>query len=387
MNEYELQNSMISSGLNFPISPDVCTGQWTGGDVMYLNHYSAPLSMSISYPLSNFNIPDNPLFMKVEKQNEQNHLDSSMAVNFWDLDENLRVQLSPRFCLLLFDSCGIGLKQLSYELGCSYSYVCHLRRNYYSIPISYIKFLSSCSGIPLSDIQDQVSVIQSRAGKSIDVAFPIASSIKLASLVGHVFGDGYIGRKKSQFEYCNDNQRLLDQVESDIYQLFGLNPFTKRKNRIGYPVILGKILVRFGAPYAPKILSDDPIPQWIMDNPNYARAFLQAIYDDDGSAMYAKNYRAKGINLHIIRHQRHEKATIRLLSDIGSMLRYFNVRSGQPKIIRRYSKSDGERIVAYINITDIRSIENFDSKIRFTRGNKNDTLKRILSLGIRSRIK
>lgn len=357
--------------------PEICTGHWSYMDVRYNSNQSNYVYMNKS---NHDYIEKNEL-----NKNSTDANTIQTGLNFWDISDNLRIVLDSKFSIFLFDSCKIPLKEIADHLGCSYPYAVHLRRNYYSISIRHILKLSELSGISLQDIQNNVECIKSRSGKSIKSKLPIKPDVKIASLVGHVFGDGYIGLNKSQFEYCNDNQNLITQVQSDIFDLFGIIPMTKRRNRLGYPVILGKVLAGFGAPYAPKILSKSRIPSWIKKDKKYASAFLKAFFDDDGSVMFSNSYRAKGINLHIIRHKDYSKATLKLLNDIKEMLSSFEVYSGNPKIIKQYKKPDGNRIVAYINITDIQSIINFNEYIGLTSGDKQDKIQRILLLGIKSR--
>jgi len=304
-------------------NPEIHTGQWTNTHSVY---YTAELQEWMG---------------KINQHEDDATIENQHnSINFWQLDNNMRANLDTDFCLELFNSCSMNGKEFASMLGCSYPYLIHLKNNYYSIPISYLKIVSEQSGIGLSTIQSHVLEVRSRAGVKIKNIFPLSSSTKIASLVGHVFGDGYIGRNKSQFEYCNDNQNLLSQVENDVFQLFAIRPFTRRRNRIGFPVVIGKILAKFGAPYAPKIFSTSQVPAWIKSNTSFSRAFIKAFFDDDGSVMYSPAYNAKGLNLHVIRHEKYKDKTLGLLNEIKTMLEKFNVYSGKPKISKRYTRNE-----------------------------------------------
>ena len=300
-------------------------------------------------------------------------------LNSWDLSPTMRLNLTNDYTKSLFDSCNINLNILAHKLGISYPFLLQLRNQKYSIPLKIILELSFLSSISLIEIQKNITSIGSRAGIFCSVKFPIKENKILASLAGHVFGDGYVGRNKRQFEYSNTNPNLIKEVKTQIFQLFNLPPSTEQKTRIGYPVIIGEILALFGSPIAPKIYSQNLVPQWINNDNQYKIAFLKAFFDDDGSVMYSKNYRAKGVNLYVIRHLKYKSVAYTLLEQISSMLKEFEIYSGKPKISRIYTKEDGEHVVMYINITDYQSIINFYTKIGLAEGEKYNKLKKIVS--------
>ncbi|MDO8481216.1 MAG: LAGLIDADG family homing endonuclease [Nanoarchaeota archaeon] len=299
------------------------------------------------------------------------NVDTPLSLNLWNFSDRIRAYLNPDFCNRLFDSSGAHLQSLSQSLHLSYPCVCHLRRGLYSLPLPVLRQLSNLSEISLSAIQAHVTSIQTRSGKSITIPLPIRGNALLASLVGHVFGDGYVGSRKRQFEYSNKNPYLIQEVKESISSLFGISPISEREDRIEYPCIIGEILSYFGAPLAPKIYSHDPVPAWVLSSKKYQRSFLKAFFDDDGSVMYSPNYRAKGVNLYVIRHVQEEATVLSLLEQVRIMLSAFGVHSGKPLVSRYYTKRDGKRVVAYLNITDYDSIVAFNACIGLTTGAKN----------------
>ncbi len=239
------------------------TGQWTPADVEYLKDNSLHLDTFKHYfcfDFSKFIIPK-AVYMD-NKQNSNKNSSYKMTeetkefeINFWDLSNGVRIILNKEFTIKLFDNCNIELKGLAELLNVSYPFVVHLRRNIYSIPLGIVLKLSNLSKIPLEEVQNNIVSIRTRAGTTINVKFPIKEDEKIASLIGHVFGDGYVGRNKKQFEYSNNNSQLIKEVKTQIYKLFGILPYTENQNRISYPSIIGEILQSFGAPIAPKIKS------------------------------------------------------------------------------------------------------------------------------------
>jgi hypothetical protein len=300
-----------------------------------------------------------------------------------DLSDDIRLNLGQGFCDYLFNSTKIDLYSLAEVLGISYPFVCQLKRQLYSIPIWIVKKLSTMSNIPVEEIEKNIVGIKSRAGVEINIKLPIQGNFKIASLVGHVFGDGYIGAKKKQFEYCNDNPNLINEVKKSIFSVFGIEPYTERKNRIGYPVVLGEILHKFGAPLAPKIDSKLVIPEWITNREEYFVAFTKAFFDDDGSVLYSQKYNAKGVRLYIIRNADSISSAFEILNQIKDILQRLDIYCGEPKIERKYLKTNEYHYVVYLNITDYSSILNYHKKIGLTSGYKKEKLTTICNRRMR----
>ena len=121
------------------------------------------------------------------------------------------------------------------------------------------------------------------------------SNLVIASLIGHVFGDGYISAKKRQFEYINFDSNLRSIAEKEVYDAFRIQPISRKEKSIVFPSITGDILLAFGCLVSPKLYSTARVPEWIMNGtPEMKKAFLRAIFDDDGSVMFSENYKAKG---------------------------------------------------------------------------------------------
>ncbi|MFH0874505.1 MAG: hypothetical protein V1859_01080 [archaeon] len=349
-------------------------------DVRYLNGMCQNFGMQqkhLSHDFSNYVIPSNKLSMNNKEKSDENF--EILELNFWNLSNNIRLNLNQEFCIRLFSSCKMDSHLLAQQLNVSYAYVNQLRRNMYSITLPQIFVLSKLSNISQCEIQENITSVTTRAGTKINISFPIKGNKIIASLVGHVFGDGYIGKNKKYFEFCNFNPELINQVKKQIFETFGLYPMTERCDRIGYPTIVGEILEVFGAPKAPKIYSQNIVPTWILDSQEHQKSFLKAFFDDDGSVMFSENYRAKGVNLNIIRHINQKEELLIILNQIKDMLANFEIYSGNPIISKSYLKKDGVHIIGYINITDYRSIYNFYNIVGLTAGNKFNKLTKIIS--------
>ncbi len=355
--------------------------------VRYLNEDSLALNTfkpHLYFDFSEFIIPKTSFIMNNKQKSNKNcsckmvKKTKEFEINFWRLSTRTRFIFDKNFTKKLFDSCKKDFYDLASELKISYSYLIHLRNSKYSIPSSVLLQISRISTIPLEEIQKQIQSTRSRAGNGITIPFPIKPIVEIASLVGHIFGDGHIGSDRRYFEYSNNNQNLIKEVKNQIFKIFGIKPTTEKKTRITYPTIIGEILEAFGAPVAPKIQSQLLIPRWIFSSEEYKIAFLKAFFDDDGSVMYSNNYNAKGLNLHITRYSDKKEEALELLNQIHLMLKEFSIITGKPRVSRTYTKKDGERVVCYINITNYQSLINFHKNIGLTDGNKSKKLRKIV---------
>jgi len=300
-------------------------------------------------------------------------------IHFWDFPNTVRFVLNTSFRRKLFGHLG-DLSYVAKKLDISYSHLIHLKNGRYTIPKIILTRLCDLSPHDYSVVEENIVTIASRAGHSITIKLPLKTSIRLASLIGHVFGDGCIPSCKRQFEYCNNNPHLINEVEKQVYDSFGLKPVTKKKTRITYPSVLGDILLCFGAPIAPKTNSECLIPRWILfGEDSYKIAFLRAFFDDGGSVMYSSSYAAKGVNLHQTRHISCYYSLIFLLNQMKYLLKQFGINPGAPKLARKYIHCGQEHCVGYINITDYDSLHHFSDVIGLTQGTKSLKLNKILS--------
>ena len=304
---------------------------------------------------------------------------SEFVINFWDLSQNVRFNFDEAFTQKLFDRCGTNFHELAAELYVSYPFVCQLRRCLYSIPRDIVLKLSDLSKISISEIQRHIISVRTRHGHVCTIQFPISANEKIASLVGHVFGDGYIGRKKMNFEFSNTNPALLAEVKTIIRDVFSLEPMTEQATRIGYSTIVGEFLELFGAPIAPKIYSENQVPSWIMQSKVYSAIFLRSFFDDDGSVMFSENYKAHGLNLYVIRHVDKQNSLYSLLNQVRHMLSELSIYSGNPLIRQYYEKIDGKRVIMYLNVTDYDSLVNYYNFIGSLHNEKLEKLRRIVN--------
>lgn len=383
---------------------------WTSADVKYLKELSNPsITLRTHAELPNYDFPFyegrlsslksfmqfrltcpsfqnenssiNEGILTFDKSSGEKKMKTDFALHFWDLSERLRYKVEDTFMRFLFDKAsGNDLKSLAAKLNVSYPFICQLRRGLYSIPSKLLIETAKIANEDLFVIEKNIEYARTRHGNVSKISFPIIPSKAMASLVGHVFGDGYIGKNKRQFEYCNDNPNLLNEVRNYVREIFVLEPMTERRNRLGYSTIVGEVLELFGAHLAPKIYSEKLVPNWVKYGPAEIKiAFLKALFDDDGSVMYSKNYNAKGINFYQIRDKSILQSSHEFLSEVRELLKEFSIMAGKPHLRKFYSINGEERAISYINITDYKSILNFYYRIGLTDGEKFNRLKKIIA--------
>lgn len=99
-------------------------------------------------------------------------------------------------------------------------------QNKNSIPSSKIEIILKLSKYNWKDIENNLISIKTGNGRAtpIKLTFPIKLDRKLGLLVGHILGDGSIGRKYSSVFFSNSNKALLEEFHNLIREIFNLEP-------------------------------------------------------------------------------------------------------------------------------------------------------------------
>jgi|GEM_PF-4384433 len=297
------------------------------------------------------------------------------------LPESIIVRLEPTFRKTWFEQLwNHDSKILAKELGISHSYIYHLKNGRHQFRLSTLKNLARLSEKKMGEIEKQVTELISNRGGRAKVVFPIVGSPDIARLVGHCFGDGSISTKKSEFDYVNlDAEQVLD-VKETVKRAFGNLPTSEYKNKDGthkvaFSTLVGELLRLFGAPKGKKVESILSVPEWIMKGDSAVKtAFLEALFDDDGSVLLSKNYPAKNVNLHFTRIESNDAAFINYLNDIRKMLSELGVEFRMPYLARQYSVEGISRNVRGIFVSDTKNILEFRNRIHFRQNVKRERL-------------
>jgi hypothetical protein len=123
--------------------------------------------------------------------------------------------------------------------------------------------------------------------------FPIVKSSKLAGIVADLIGDGHLqGNPKWRLDYTSKSKEELIRFEKEIGLLFGIKGKIRQctTNSYGESYLYGincKVLARSlnlcGVPTGNKVTSSFSIPNWILENKEFFREFVNRLYHCEGS--------------------------------------------------------------------------------------------------------
>lgn len=175
----------------------------------------------------------------------------------------------------------------------------------------------------------------------------------LATIVGHVIGDGGID-KRLILHYCNTEQFLIDEFQNAMKNSFNAKPMAKYKERSGitrlqYPRIYSRALLCLFGNFA--YGEHKEITQKIEKMPMWWKVkLLQALYNDDGSIPDSGHY--MGVTF--------KQKNKYIISWIQKTLKELNINSRLTK--------DGAcwhlRITNYLDIVKFRDKVNFSKRYR-----------------------
>jgi hypothetical protein len=172
-----------------------------------------------------------------------------------------------------------------------------------------------------------------------------SDTVKLAELLGIVYGDGGIGNKWQVVISLNSvsDATYSVYVSQLIEELFSIKPvIRKRPNQHTLTVVLSStsvvdFLVYKGAVRGNKLLQLRSIPRWIKDSMDYSRYFVRGIIDTDGCIYLHKHCKNEVtyVNIGLC----FTNFSPKLVIDIFDTLRMFGVKG--------YIADKGRRIYIY----------------------------------------
>lgn len=204
---------------------------------------------------------------------------------------------------------------------------------------------------------------------------PIKQSTNLASLIGHSFGDGDISR--IQFTFTNKSIELLKDVSEKVDSLpvNNLRPIIVKKKGVTtlvFPSLIKDILSTFGAPISNKITKSTVIPSWIKEgNENIKKAFIQALFDDEGCVAVKSREIFLGLNKRVDLEENLDlffKEIVRMLNDLG--VEAVSVR----KRLCTKGGANGDTLTETLAIYGIFNFMAFQRNIGFTHKRKHTLL-------------
>ena len=125
----------------------------------------------------------------------------------------------------------------------------------------------------------------------IKVELPFRTNVKLASLLGHILGDGCIKTGEENVYYTNKSKDLIEEFKTIIRELFGISPrenFNEKREfyEVYPPKTIARFLVLCGFPKGEKTKQVLTIPDWIKNGSNEIKSsFIRALFDDEGTVL------------------------------------------------------------------------------------------------------
>jgi len=302
----------------------------------------------------------------------------------WDLDSNILVTVDEDFRCYLFEKAKItfhSYKKIAEIIGVSVPYVYHIKNGRYHFTIKILRKICDVLHIEDHIIESHIVSLTTKRGGKVGALLPLSVCPDLACLVGHTFGDGTIPRSKPQFKYFNTRPELVLEVENAVLSVFQAYPISKTQTSVTYSSLVGEILQKIGARRGSKIESAYDVPDWIRNSKSneVKKAFIKSIFDDDGSILISRKFKACNINLHLASTEENINNLNKFLFQIKNILSEFGVVAHGPHIRNKYSVKCQRRAVLYLIISDRESIRNFYMNIGSTHAIKRRKMETILS--------
>ena len=207
---------------------------------------------------------------------------------------------------------------------------------------------------------------------------------RIARLIGHTFGDGYIHKEKFYFIYTNSNQKLLEFVSEIIEKEFGNLKVIKRKSgknvpQLQFPAKIGRKISELGGIVGSKVHQSIRIPNWIKNGSEKIKtSFLAAIFDDEGYFRDTKG--CKQIVIKFSKAYELENNLNEFLEDIREMLLQLDIKVSVIKNDQIKQNKKGKIIISKrIWVTGRNNFLKFREKIPLIHPEKIEKLLRLCS--------
>jgi hypothetical protein len=316
-------------------------------------------------------------------------------VNLWDLPENeVCVKFSSRLQKLMIKKAlekTKGRYFLAKEINVEPCTIYDFEKSRFgSVTLSFVKRLSDFlvkngyKEFSLSNLQKKVKLIKSKfvGNPIINPKFPMNFNNEYgAKIIAGILGDGGLSQNLYPF-YVNKENCLIQKFVYNVQRIVGNTRYNKKNredgvNMISFPNILGYILAYgLGMEKGRKVLVDPSIPPFILNNPNLYSAFLQQVFDDEGSLNNGKS----GKCVELLQYNSREEPPIRVLQ-IKKMLEELEIIVNGPfgPTEKRETTLGYTSYGWSIQISNQSNIRNFFEKVNFSLKYKRKRLKNLLS--------
>ncbi len=216
-----------------------------------------------------------------------------------------------------------------------------------------------------------------------NLKFPIIPNENLVRMVSYLTFDGHLSLKQHCFLYTGKDENSIQPFRKLIMKIFKIDGVLRFKNDGSFgpscefrvfnnPIT--KLLYLAGAPSGNKTLQRFDMPNWISQNKEFTRFYLQVAFDCEGSIWKGKDGRI-GINFTMAKEESILDDAINFLTMMQKLLLdYFGIKSGKITIIDGNTRKDGKRtkFLRFKISTD--SLKKFKREIGFISYIKNNKL-------------
>ena len=225
---------------------------------------------------------------------------------------------------------------------------------------------------------DDIASIK-RGRHTAKIKLPLKATPELASLFGHVLGDGHIKKNKVQFCYVNKSKELVEHITNCVKQIFDIEPTINFSERyqlyfVYSPTIVARILIILGAPISRKTIQEIVLPEWIIKGSReIKKAFICALFDDEGWVGITQSSFAIGFgqNKRVDLIEGHRN----YMEQIRTIIKEFGIESS-----KIYQKSQKENFMQMgFKIIGRGNIKKFSDEIGFNHNLKQEKTLRILT--------
>lgn len=204
--------------------------------------------------------------------------------------------------------------------------------------------------------------------------FPVESSPELAAIVGDLTTDGHVQNYSNlRMDFTASNKDKLRDFRERLENLFGIggkirenttNPYSTSYNLGINSKPLTRVMLVCGVPQGNKVKTKFSIPEWICEERELFKAYVERIFTNDGSA-YGENPR---ITLELYKEKSIADNLEKYMRTLNQYLdRYYGI---QGSVFRRNienQRKDGDVTVPIgLNIRRRDAIKKFHENFRIT---------------------
>lgn len=270
-----------------------------------------------------------------------------------------------------------SINNFSKMAGCSQQFLSCIIAGKQSLRLSLAQKISNILKFRLEEIIEKVISRSKPNGCFIPVeAFPIKMTSELASLVGHSFCDGHVGKK---FSFTNKSSHLINNTKQKVQTLpiknIAINERFHKAVTVRFSSLVKDIFIVAGAPKGNKVKQPFQIPPWIKEGTlEHKRNFLQALFDDESTVQV----KSREIILHFHKIVSLIDNLHQFLEEVKSLLNDFEVKEATITECHLHEGKNGKTLQKRLRICGTFNFINFQENIGFIHPNKKELLKEMI---------